>query len=77
MDRKKLLVGLLLLSVLFFTTIALQQINRESSWFEEYPSALNEAHRFFDIGVVDANGDNLLDIYTSNHNFSQVMLIAD
>ena len=30
-----------------------------------------------DVGIVDVNGDNLLDIYTSNHNFRQVLLIAD
>ena len=30
-----------------------------------------------DVGIVDANEDNLLDIYTSNHNFRQVLLIAD
>ena len=30
-----------------------------------------------DVGVVDANEDNLLDIYTSNHNFRQVLLISE
>lgn len=76
MDRKKVLTSFLLLSALFFAFIALQK-NNFSGWFEEYPLPLKETHRFFDIGVVDANGDNLLDIYTSNHHFRQVMLIAD
>jgi hypothetical protein len=30
-----------------------------------------------DIGVVDANGDDWLDIFTSNHNYRQDLLIAD
>lgn len=77
MDRKKLLVGFLLFSVLFFVIFALQQKNSLSNWFEEYPLPLKESHRFFDIGVVDANEDTHLDIYTSNHHFRQVMLIAD
>jgi hypothetical protein len=33
--------------------------------------------RLFDIGIVDANGDDHLDIYTSNHHFRQTLLIAD
>ena len=76
MNRKKLLTSFLLLSVLLIVFIALQK-NNFSGWFEEYPFPLKEIPRFFDIGVVDANGDNLLDIYTSNHHFRQVMLIAD
>jgi hypothetical protein len=34
-------------------------------------------HRFFDLGIVDANGDDLLDIYTTNHHFRQALLLAD
>ncbi len=45
--------------------------------FVEQPIPLQETFRLFDMGVVDANGDNLLDIYTSNHNFRQTLLIAD
>jgi hypothetical protein len=48
-----------------------------SDWFVEYPPPLQETHRFFDLGIVDANGDHLLDIYTTNHHFRQVLLLAD
>ena len=48
-----------------------------SDWFVEYPLPLEQTHRFFDIGIVDANGDELLDIYTSNHHFRQSLLLAD
>jgi len=48
-----------------------------SDWFVEYPLPLEETDRFFDIGIVDANGDDLLDIYTSNHHFRQALLLAD
>ncbi len=77
MDKKKLLTSFLLLTTLFFTVSYLMQKNSNSGWFEEYPMPFKEAHRFFDIGVVDANGDNNLDIYTSNHHFRQVLLQAD
>src|SRR5260370_5428609 len=30
-----------------------------------------------DIGVFDANGDDWLDIFTTNHNYRQDLLIAD
>ena len=45
--------------------------------FVEFPLPLKETFRLFDMGVVDANGDGLLDIYTSNHHFRQALLIAD
>jgi hypothetical protein len=45
--------------------------------FEQYPLPLRETFRLFDIGVVDANGDGRLDVYTSNHHFRQALLIAD
>ena len=38
---------------------------------------IDHIDRFFDVGVVDADGDGHLDIYTSNHHFRQVLLIAD
>lgn len=33
--------------------------------------------RLFDIGVVDADGDGNLDLYTSNHHFRQVLWLGD
>ncbi|MDH3980392.1 MAG: CRTAC1 family protein [Gammaproteobacteria bacterium] len=48
-----------------------------SGRFVEYPLPLDETDRFFDLGIVDANGDDLLDIYTTNHHFRQALLLAD
>ena len=48
-----------------------------SDGFVRYPLPLRSTVRLFDIGVVDANGDGWLDIYTSNHHFRQALLLAD
>jgi len=45
--------------------------------FEEYDSPLQESHWIYDSGIVDANGDGLLDIFTTNHNWRQLLLLAD
>ena len=45
--------------------------------FEEYDSTLKESHWIYDTGIVDANGDGLLDILTTNHNWRQRLLLAD
>jgi len=45
--------------------------------FAEYDSPLKESHWIYDSGIVDANGDGLLDIFTSNHNWRQLLLLAD
>ncbi|NWG74975.1 MAG: CRTAC1 family protein [Rubrivivax sp.] len=50
---------------------------RSTAGFVEYPLPIQHSDRLFDIGVVDANGDGWLDIYTSNHHFRQALLIAD
>ncbi len=38
---------------------------------------LKESHWIYDTGIVDANSDGLLDIYTTNHNWRQRLLISD
>jgi hypothetical protein len=48
-----------------------------SARFVEYPLPMEETHRFFDLGIVDANGDDMLDIYTTNHHFRQARLLSD
>ena len=45
--------------------------------FTEYDSPLKESHWIYDSGIVDANGDGLLDIFTTNHNWRQLLLLAD
>jgi len=50
---------------------------RSKGSFVEYPIPFKATQLLMDIGVVDANGDDVLDIFTSNHNYRQDLLIAD
>lgn len=52
-------------------------LSSERNWFADDPLPLREVEQIFDLGIVDANQDGLLDIYTSNHNYRQVLWIAD
>lgn len=45
-------------------------------WFG-YRSVVTEIFRLFDLGVVDVNSDGMLDIYTSNHNHGQFLLLGE
>ena len=47
----------------------------EGGWFAAIEPPLRETHHLFDLGVVDADGDGRLDVYTSNHNYRQVLLL--
>lgn len=49
----------------------------ESQWFTPQPLPLDRIEQIFDLGVVDANQDGHLDLYTSNHNYRQYLWIAD
>lgn len=51
-------------------------LHRDDS-FVPQPLPLAGTDRLFDIGVVDANGDGMMDIYTSNHHFRQVLWLGD
>ncbi len=53
------------------------QVFLSADGFVAHPLPLNESARLFDIGVVDADDDGNLDIYTSNHHFRQALLLAD
>ncbi len=70
-------LALLLLVTSVAAYFAVRFFTASSDWFVEHSIPLKETQRLFDIGVVDANGDNFLDIYTSNHHFRQTLLIAD
>lgn len=50
---------------------------REGHWFAADKLPLDKISQIFDMGIVDANQDGQLDIYTSNHNYRQVLWIAD
>ena len=45
-------------------------------WFSHRP-LMTEIFRLFDLGVVDVNSDGMLDIFTSNHNHGQLLLLGD
>jgi hypothetical protein len=49
----------------------------EAKHFAVQPFAMPKMHHLFDIGVVDADGDGRLDLFTANHNYRQVLLLAD
>ena len=49
----------------------------EDKWFAEQAPPVPLMPQVFDLGIVDANQDGLLDIYTSNHNYRQALWIAD
>jgi ASPIC and UnbV/FG-GAP-like repeat len=85
LKRKQLAWVALSVAVLLIVVV----IGREVTWtdgywlwrsngsFAEYPIPFKATHLLMDIGVVDADGDDWLDIYTSNHNYRQDLLIAD
>jgi len=50
---------------------------RSRASFVEYPIPFKATQLLMDIGVVDANGDDWLDVFTTNHNYRQDLLIAD
>ena len=75
---RKAKLGLIILLASTLGAVAFVATQPHSfEWFVEYPLPLQESPRFFDMGVVDVNGDNILDIYTSNHHFRQVIWIGD
>lgn len=49
----------------------------ENQWFERTAFPYERMTYLYDLGIVDANGDGHLDIYTSNHNYRQHLLLAD
>jgi hypothetical protein len=57
--------------------LGIRFVKSRDHWFAIYPMPLKDSERLFDMGVVDANADGRLDIYTSNHHFRQALLVAD
>lgn len=86
-----LLIGVLLLAFTLFATgrLSHDDIQYYVPWsiakhvyphddvFVEYESPLIESQWIYDAGIVDANDDGLLDIFTTNHNWRQQLLLAD
>ena len=52
-------------------------LSGEDNWFAAVPPPIDLVSQIFDMGIVDANGDGRLDIYTSNHNYREYLLLAD
>lgn len=55
----------------------IRPLSGEGRWFAVDTLPMGTIPQIFDMGIVDANQDGLLDIYTSNHNYRQVLWIAD
>ena len=85
MTRKRILLAVLLLTALAVAVLAVRELRwtdaywlwRSRGAFVEYPIPITSTQLLMDIGVVDANGDDWLDIFTSNHNYRQNLLVAD
>ena len=77
-----LILGLAVLAVVVLLARELPWTDAYWLWrsrgsFADYPIPFKATQLLMDIGVVDANGDDNLDIFTSNHNYRQDLLIAD
>jgi len=78
MFNKRILAAVLVLVTVLAIALAVTRFRTgANTGFVPFPPPLAASDRLFDIGVVDANGDDHLDIYTSNHHFRQVLLLAD
>jgi hypothetical protein len=45
--------------------------------FVDYPIPIKATQLLMDIGVADVNADDILDIFTTNHNYRQDLLVGD
>ena len=85
MTRKKIAWGAVAVVVLALVAIAARELTftdtyslwRSRGSFAAFPIPFKATQLLMDIGVVDANGDDWLDIFTTNHNYRQDLLIAD
>ena len=84
-----LVVTLLVLAILVKKFVSPQEIHFYIPWtvlqlyysnrgeFDEYQLPSMHTRWLYDFGVVDANADGFLDIYTTNHNWQQTLLLSD
>ena len=85
MTRRHAALGVLILAALAVIIIVARELPatdvywlwRSRGSFVDYPIPFRATQLLFDIGVVDANGDDWLDVFTTNHNYRQDLLIAD
>lgn len=77
-----LLALLALIALLYSLRIDLKPVLTRTlaaqwQWFKAATPPEPEVLQIFDMGIVDADGDGRLDIYTSNHNYLQYLWHAD
>jgi hypothetical protein len=85
----RLLVRFIVLLVLASTLLALytarddlkphvtRMLAGEGKWFAGQTPPISLMPHIFDLGIVDADSDGRLDVFTSNHNYRQDLLLAD
>lgn len=49
----------------------------ESQWFSADTPPMRSIPHIFDLGIVDADSDGRLDLFTSNHNYRQILLLSN
>jgi len=69
--------GIVLGIALLAGAMALYWARGRDAGFVAHALPQQTADRLFDIGVVDADGDGHMDVYTSNHHFRQVLWLGD
>ena len=74
---------------MLLATVAIVILAKEICWadwyslrpsrgsFLEYPIPFKATQMLMDIGVADVNADDVLDIFTTNHNYRQDLLVGD
>jgi hypothetical protein len=75
-----LLVGLAALGYKFRVDLGYewsQWRSPETGHFAALSFEPRKLHHVFDVGVVDADGDGALDLFTANHNYRQSLLLGD
>lgn len=71
-------IVVIILSYLFWQP-ASEKLNlsfQGKNWFG-YRPVMTEIFRLFDLGVVDVNSDGIFDVFTSNHNHGQLLLLGE
>ena len=76
MKNKAFITVLIVVVVAAAATWLLLPVGNNNGFaIKDFP--IDRIDRFYDVGIVDANDDGNLDIYTSNHHFRQAMLVSD
>lgn len=85
MNKRRLAWGALGLALIAILVVAARELTWLDAYtllpsrgsFAAYPIPFQATQLLMDIGVADVNGDDRFDIFTSNHNYRQDLLVAD